>query len=129
MPINNHPYFLNLNCWINYERGASSFYSTSLNSSMKNIKCLKQVFKWYYSPSAMIIWKWVWYMCAYTLNNLLNIVFIIVMKFFGNGTPAISTYQPIWHGNNDSLLNWFYTHVISSSMYYGAGTFRGVFTF
>lgn len=40
-----HAYFLNLNCWISYERGANYFYYTSLNSSIKKIKCLKQVFK------------------------------------------------------------------------------------
>jgi hypothetical protein len=44
------------------------------------------------------------------------------LNVLGNGTP-------IWHGNNASLLNCAYTHVISKSMYYGAGTFNGVRTF
>lgn len=51
--------FLNLNCWMSSERGANYFSSTNLNSSIKKIKCLKQVFKWYSSPRAIIIWKWV----------------------------------------------------------------------
>lgn len=38
--------FLALNYYINSAKGANSFWSTNLNSSMKNMKCLKQVFKW-----------------------------------------------------------------------------------
>ena len=120
--VHDHSSFLNLNCWISSESGWSSFSSTNLNSSMKKIKCLKQVFRWYYNPRARITWKWVWYIWAYILNSLLKIVFTTDRKFLGNGTP-------IWHGNRDSLLNWFSTHVINNYIYSGAGTFKGVLIF
>ena len=86
---NNQVSFLNLNCWISSERGANSLSYTSLNSSMKKIKCLKQVLRWYSRPNAMMIWKWVWYIWAYTRKSLLKMVFIMARKFLGNGTPGL----------------------------------------
>lgn len=50
-------------------------------------------------------------------------------KIFGEGDASIRKMVPIWQGNKLSLLNWLYTQVINSSMYSGAGTFKGVFTF
>jgi len=41
-------------------KGASSLSPTNLNWSMKKIKCLKQVLRWYSIPSAMIWAKCEW---------------------------------------------------------------------
>jgi hypothetical protein len=50
-------------------------------------------------------------------------------KILREGNAWIIIQLPIWQGNKASLLNWLSTHVISSSIYSGAGTFKGVFTF
>lgn len=50
-------------------------------------------------------------------------------EIFRKSHPYITNTLPIWQGNKLSLLNWLSTQLISSSMYSGAGTFKGVFTF
>lgn len=39
-------------------------------------------------PKAHIWSKWLLYIWAYTLNNLLTIVRTVSLKFLGNGTPT-----------------------------------------
>lgn len=62
-------------------------------------------------------------------KSRLKMVLIIARKFLGKATPKIKKEVPIWQGKRASLLNWDSTQVISSSIYSGAGTLRGVLTF